>query len=90
MKGWVIASAQWINLASALLGVIGTIIMYRSSYSVESLETPGAFAEQVMPEIQRIKTANAKRMRWQRVGLGFLCAAFVLRASGVHTLYKYL
>lgn len=32
-----------------------------------------------MPEVERIGTENARRMRWQRVGFGALCMSFALQ-----------
>lgn len=72
-------ASQWVGLAAALLGFAGTGVLHCSSYSVESIGAPGAFAEAVLPEIARIKAENAKRMRRQRVGFGVLCAPFVLQ-----------
>ncbi len=72
-------TAQALGLISAALGAGGTLILYLSSYAKESIGAVGMFAEAVLPEIERIKGENEKRVPWQRVGLALLGASFLLQ-----------
>ena len=75
--------AQYVGLASAALGAIGTIILFFSSYSVQPLEG-GIFGSDYLSEHNdRIKIQNANRLFWQRIGLGFLCLGFIVQAIAV-------
>jgi hypothetical protein len=68
------------GLASAVLGAIGTIIMFFSSYAFEPFQG-GVFGSPEITECNnRIRTKNRNRHRWQLIGLGILCLSFVVQA----------
>lgn len=71
--------AQYAGLASAIFGVIGTIVLYFSSYSMEPLQG-GTFGSDDLTEYNKsIKRKNVKRLKSQRIGLFFLCLSFVVQ-----------
>ena len=71
---------QCIGLVSAILGAIGTIIMFFSCYAFEPLQG-GVFGSDSVTECNnRIKAKNRRRYTWQRIGLGVLCLSFVVQA----------
>jgi hypothetical protein len=73
--------AQYAGVGSAILGAIGTIILFFGSYALQPLEG-GVFGSDALTEYNiRIRAKNAKRLRWQRVGLGFLCCSFLVQAG---------
>lgn len=72
--------AQRTGLVSAILGAIGTIIMFRYSYALQSLEG-GVFGSPEITECNnRINAENRRRHSWQRIGLGVLCFSFFVQA----------
>lgn len=72
--------AQYEGLASALMGLIGTVILFRSSYSLEPFEGMVWGGPEVTEHNRAVRVKNAKRSTWQRVGLGFLCLSFFIQA----------
>jgi zinc transporter ZupT len=72
--------AQGTGLSAAVLGAVGTMILFRSSYAFRPLEG-GIFGSPALTEYNnRIKDENRRRHSWQRIGLGFLCLSFVVQA----------
>jgi hypothetical protein len=72
--------AQNAGLSSAVLGAIGTIILFFSSYAFQPLEG-GVLGSDALTEFNnRIKAKNLRRHRWQLIGLGVLCLSFIVQA----------
>lgn len=70
---------QYEGLASAVLGAAGTIILFLSTYSIEPLEGGVFGSPEVYEGNNRVRAKNAKRLIWQRIGLGFLCGSFFVQ-----------
>lgn len=70
--------AAQINLASAIFGVIGTIILYKNSYAIEPTEGAPFNSESVKAHNKLIKARNLKRLQHQKLGLLCILAGFVL------------
>lgn len=72
---------QYVGLASSLLGVVGTGILFANSYSLQSLEG-GVFGS---PELTRynddVRRKNIKRLFWQKIGLICLCFSFIVQVA---------
>ena len=85
VESGVLASvSDWLALAAAVSGVVGTIILF-SSY----MQPPPPFSAPFLPEDpqerQKILDSAAARnrtmLRRQRIGVAFLCLSFVLQAA---------
>ena len=76
-------STQCAGLISAALGAIGTLILFLGSYSLQPLEGGIFGSPEITEHNERIKAKNARRLVWQRIGLTFLCASFVVQAGAV-------
>ncbi|WP_199100846.1 hypothetical protein [Dyella sp. ASV21] len=74
---------QIAGLASAILGAIGTIILFFASFSLQPLEGAVWGGPAVDAENERIRAKNASRARRQRIGLALLCGSFFIQAVGV-------
>jgi len=72
--------AQDTGLASAVLGAIGTIILFFSSYAFQPLEGAVFGSPEITECNNRIKAKNRRRHRWQLIGLGIICLSFVVQA----------
>ncbi|WP_186198195.1 hypothetical protein [Burkholderia gladioli] len=72
---------QAVNLASAAMGVAGTIAMYKGTFGLEPV---GSFMHS--PEGTRVtKEANRRRERLQRAGLRLLMVSFALQGVAQFT-----
>jgi hypothetical protein len=72
------------ELTSAGLGVIGTLILFRHSYALEPYQGNFGFFNPVdAKENQRITAERPHKLRMQRIGLKFLIASFALQALAV-------
>lgn len=74
--------AQYVGLSSAVLGVIGTVILFFSSYALEPFQGGVFGSENVTEYNNHIRVKNSKRLGWQRVGLAFLVLSFSVQAVG--------
>lgn len=71
---------KWLNLAGALAGALGTILMYRGTFGLAA----GSFwTDEAM--LQEINRANKVRLRLQRSGLALLTASFALQGAALFT-----
>ena len=68
-----------INLAAAVLGAIGTIILFSTSWSLQPLGGAQLGSDQLVKDNEGIRAKNAARALWQRVGLGLILASFVMQ-----------
>jgi hypothetical protein len=75
--------AQWANLAAALLGAAGSIILVIFSWPYEPHQGAVWGSDAVTTENKRIDARNRQRHIWQRIGLGCLCVAFILQALAI-------
>ena len=75
--------AQIAGLVSAGLGTIGTFILFRASYALQSLAGGVFGSNQLSKYNEEIKAKNASRIRCQRIGLGFLFGSFFIQAVAV-------
>ncbi len=69
------------KLASPVLGAIGTIILFISTYSIQSLEGSPFGGPELSKHNDRIRAENAKSRVWQMIGLAFLCASFLVQIA---------
>lgn len=75
--------AQLAGLASAILGAIGTVVLFFNSYALQPFQG-GIFGSDVLTALNNaIRTANAKRVVRQRIRLAFLCVSFAIQAVAV-------
>ena len=70
---------QWVELASAVVGSAGTLILFFSSYALEPFSGGVFGSPAVTAENDRIRKSNRLRKRWQQVGLLLLLASFLLQ-----------
>lgn len=73
---------QYTGLSSAVLGAIGTIILFFNSYALEPFEGGVFGSDAVTEHNNHVRDKNKNRLRWQRVGLAFLCLSFSVQAVG--------
>lgn len=74
---------QYVGLCSAVFGAVGTIIMFLNSYSIQP-QAGGVFGGPLVTEYNNgVRAKNARRIVWQRIGLGFLCFSFTVQAVAV-------
>lgn len=75
---------QLVELASAGLGVAGTLILFRYSYALEPYQGNFGFRNEVDDkENKRITAERPHKLRMQRTGLKLLIASFALQALAV-------
>ncbi|OLO11105.1 hypothetical protein BTW10_11600 [Chromohalobacter japonicus] len=74
---------QIAGLVSAILGTIGTVILFLASYALQSFVGGVLGSEEVNKHNEDIRVNNANRIRFQRVGLAFLCGSFCVQAVAV-------
>ena len=75
-----------LTLLSAASGAIGTGILFANSYSLQPLEAVGGFySEEKRLADETIKAKNNASLIYQRVGLAFLSASFLLQAITAFT-----
>jgi hypothetical protein len=67
------------TLLSAALGIIGTLVLFYSSYALQPLSGSYFGGPETAERDSRISKKNKARVIWQRVGLAFLCASFVVQ-----------
>jgi hypothetical protein len=72
--------AQCTGLVSAILGAMGTIFLFFSSYALQSLEGGIFGSDQLTESNKHIKAKNRCRLIWQRIGLLFLLMSFAAQA----------
>lgn len=70
--------AAYINLVSALCGVVGTLILYKNSYALEPSEGAVFDSDDVAAHNKEVKARNLKRLQLQKAGLACILAGFVL------------
>jgi hypothetical protein len=68
-----------INLAAAVLGAIGAIVLFNGSFAYESF-SPWHSRSQRADTVKAQTERNAARMCWQRVGLALILASFVVQS----------
>lgn len=74
---------QIAGLVPPVLGTIGTLILFRASYALQSF-AGGVFGSDHLTKYnEEIKAKNASRIRCQRVGLAFLCGSFFIQVVAV-------
>lgn len=75
--------AQIAGLASAIFGAIGTVILFRASYALQPFAGGPFGSDQMTRGNEDIKVMNARRVRFQRIGLAFLCGSFFIQGAAV-------
>ena len=73
--------AQIANLASAALGVSGTVVLFFGSYALQPFEGATWAGEETEASNDKIRIANARRIVSQRIGLVLLCLSFLVQAA---------
>ncbi len=76
-------NAQIAGLASAILGAIGTIILFFASFSLQPLGGATFGGPALTASNEKIKAKNASRIWRQRIGLALLCGSFFIQAVAV-------
>lgn len=71
------------QLAAAVLGFVGTAILFLTGYSLQPLEGAVFGSDAVERENQRIQARNIRRMLWQRSGFAFLCVSFFVQTAAI-------
>jgi hypothetical protein len=67
-----------INLAAAVLGAVGAIVLFKGSFAYEGFaQTYGRDWEAIKAQTKR----NRRRQIMQRIGLGLILASFVLQGA---------
>jgi hypothetical protein len=67
-------AGRWINLAAAVLGTAGAIVLFKWSFAFES------FAYWTTAELVKQQSArNLRRQTMQRIGLALILASFILQ-----------
>ena len=70
--------SDWMALAAAGSGVVGTVIIFARSYALP----PSGLSGLLVPLDPLTEAQMAPRF-WQRVGLGFLCLSVALQVAVV-------
>ena len=74
---------HWISLASAALGALGTVILFRSSYAMEPMEGAPFNSDPLMASNAEVKRRNRRRHRWQLAAIALLCLSFIAQGIAV-------
>jgi hypothetical protein len=69
---------RWINLAAAVLGAVGAIVLFNGSFAYESF-APYYGRDRELLEAQ--SKSNRIRRRKQRIGIGLILASFVVQGA---------
>jgi hypothetical protein len=88
MSGLSLAVSHWLSLASAVSGVVGTLILNAASYAPPPVPSASSFLPGDDPvERQKVLRDTARQARQtrhrQRVGLAFLCLGFLLQGIAI-------
>ena len=75
--------AQIANLAAAILGASGTIVLFFGSYALQPFDGGVFGSEALTASNNEIRIANRWRIVRQRIGLTLLCASFAVQAGAV-------
>jgi hypothetical protein len=76
-------TVQCATLFSALLGVFGTLFLFFGTYGLQSFEG-GIFNSPAIQTLNEgIRAKNEARKVRQKIGLGLVCASFVVQAVTV-------
>jgi hypothetical protein len=75
--------AQLAGLASAILGTMGTVVLFFNSYALQPFEGGVFGSDALTASNNAVRTANAKRVVRQRIGLASLCVSFAVQAVAV-------
>jgi hypothetical protein len=67
-------------LASAALGVIGTIILFLSSPMLEPFAAAPLGSQELVERKEGIRSKNSARNWWQKFGFAILCVSFIAQA----------
>tara|TARA_R110000796_G_scaffold252646_1_gene390343 strand:- start:43193 stop:43435 length:243 start_codon:yes stop_codon:yes gene_type:complete len=71
------------GLGAAILGTIGTVILFFASHALQPFEGGIHGSEEVNKHNEEVKIRNTSRIRFQRIGLEFLCGSFSIQAVAV-------
>jgi hypothetical protein len=71
------------QLASAVLGFIGTGLLFFNSYSLQPREGAVWGSDAVTKENERITAMNHRRVLYQRTGFAFLSLSFIGQIAAV-------
>lgn len=87
MKGLDLTASDWLSLASAVSGVVGTLILIAASYAPPPVPPAPSFLRDDPVERQKALRDTARQARQtqhrQRVGLAFLCLGFLLQGIAI-------
>jgi hypothetical protein len=73
---WNLTADRWLNVAAAILGSLGAIILFKWSFAFESLP----FYDDRAGTISKgFGLRNRRRQAMQRVGLALILASFVVQ-----------
>ena len=81
--------SDWMALAAAGSGLVGTVIIFAKSYALPPSGLSGLLVPlDTLDPLREAQMAPSKATErpmifWQRVGLGFLCLSFALQVAVV-------
>jgi hypothetical protein len=68
-----------INLAAAVLGAVGAIVLFKGSFAYESFSPWHSRSQRA--DTVKAQTERNRRQIMQRIGLGLILASFVLQGA---------
>jgi hypothetical protein len=78
-----LTNGQWKDLVSALLGAVGTGVLFGWSYAYEPYDLPTFSGPGTLDHIAGVRRRNWWRKRLQRFGLVLLFLSFIAQIVGV-------
>lgn len=78
-----LTSGQWKDLISALLGAVGTGVLFKWSWALEPYDPPGFSSDGTAAHFAAITRRNWWRKHIQPVGLALLFFSFAAQLVGV-------
>lgn len=70
-----------LSLIANALGIVGTAILFKSSYSLEPSQ--GAYFGDMCEHDEQVRKANITRANLQRVGFTLLCLSFCISSAAL-------
>lgn len=70
-----------LSLLSAFFGAVGTIILFKNSFSLEPTSGAPMNSDALREHNRLLKLKNQKRLRYQKAGLLCLLASFLLSGT---------
>ncbi len=71
------------QVVSAVLGMIGTTLLFFFSYSFEPFSGGVLGSPQIAARNELVRASNLRRKRWQLIGLAILWSSFVVQVIAI-------